>query len=352
MIKVLIVDDSNVVRDFLDYIFSTDPAFQVVGRASSGVECLRLASELRPNVITMDLHMPQMDGLEATRSIMESVPTPIVIISASSGAVDVASMFQALEAGALAVCLRPPGIGDPLYQASVQELLRTVKLMSEIKVVRRFGRAVNAPRPTVPRRPVLPTGREIQLIAIGTSTGGPPVLHKILSLLPRELQVPLLIVQHITPGFTEGFVSWLGSSSGFPVHIAVQGQIPLPGHGYVAQEGFHLGITYGPRIVLSNHAPENGLRPAVAYLFRTTAQVLGPNAVGVMLTGMGRDGAQELKEMKDCGALTIAQDEASSIVFGMPGEAVKLGAAMYILPPEAIATMLAEVVRMKNGAPG
>jgi two-component system chemotaxis response regulator CheB len=353
MIKVLIVDDSIVVREFLEHVFKSDPTFQVVGMARSGSDALKAVNEKHPDVITMDIHMPEMDGFETTRRIMETNPTPIVIVSASTSFKDVAGTFHALEAGALAIVLRPPGIGHPQYKVAIQELLRTVKMMSEIKVVRRFGRVVKGPPPAKLHPPVLPAGREIQLIAIGTSTGGPPVLNNILSLLSTEmLPVPLLIVQHITLGFTEGFVEWLGASSKFPLHIARHGEKPLAGHGYVAPDGFHIGIASGPSILLSNHAQENGLRPAVAYLFHTAAQVLGPHAVGVLLTGMGRDGARELKEMRDRGAITIAQDEASSIVYGMPGEAVKLGAAMHILPPEAIAAMLASLGRKTEGVPG
>ena len=352
MIKVLIVEDSRVAQEFLAHVLNSDPAIQVVGLVSDGNEALQAVREKRPDVVTMDIHMPKMDGFQATRLIMENVPTPIIIVSASSGVKDVASTFQAMEAGALAVVLRPPGFGHPEHQAAVEELLRTVKLMSEIKVVRRFSHAAQVRPPVLSRLPSLPAAGEIQLVAIGTSTGGPPVLHRILSQLPPDLPLPVLIVQHIACGFTEGFVDWLASASGFPVHVATHGQRPLPGHAYVAPENYHLGIAAGLRIVLSNLPPENGLRPSVAYLFHTVAQVLGSHAVGVLLTGMGRDGARELKEMRDRGALTIAQDEASSIVHGMPGEAIKLEAAMFVLAPEAIATMLKSLVGKTNGEPG
>jgi two-component system, chemotaxis family, protein-glutamate methylesterase/glutaminase len=247
--------------------------------------------------------------------------------------------------------LRPPGLGHPDHKGSTQELIRTVKSMSEIKVVRRFNRILKEYPTQAKKLPALPPNKGYQLIVIGTSTGGPPVLHKILSLLPANFSVPVLIVQHITSGFTQGFVEWLGTASGFPVHIAQDGQTLLPGHADVAPENYHMGITRGPQIFLSNHAPENGLRPSVAYLFRTTANVLGSSAVGVLLTGMGKDGAKELLEMKEHGGLTIAQDEASSIVHGMPGEAIKLGGAMYTLSPEKIVTMLVEMVRKSNGFP-
>jgi two-component system chemotaxis response regulator CheB len=281
---------------------------------------------------------------------MENVPTPIVIVSASTDAKEVASTFRAQEAGALAVVLRPPGIGHPEHKTAARELIRTVKMMSEIKVVRRLTRTTQPRLPAPPLAPEQVTATSgIQLVAIGASTGGPPVLLKILSLLPPELVVPILIVQHIAPGFVDGFAGWLSGASRFPVHIATHGQHLMPGHGYVAPDGFHMGVSQGPRIILSNHAPENGLRPSVAYLFRSVAQVMGPRAAGVLLTGMGRDGADELKLMKDMGALTIAQDEASSIVHGMPGEAIKLGAAMRILPPDAIGALLAGFVKTNGG---
>jgi two-component system chemotaxis response regulator CheB len=329
----------------------SDPAIEVVGITSDGADALALVLEKRPDVITMDIHMPKMDGFQATRIIMEKAPTPIVIVSASIGAMEVASTFRALEAGALAVVLRPQGIGHPEYEFSKRELIRTVKMMSEIKVVQRLSHLTKPRMAAPPRVPVMMESSEIQLVAIGASTGGPQALHKILSLLTPDLDVPVLIVQHIATGFVEGFVTWLAGASSFPLHIASHGEVPLRGHGYVAPDGFHLGITGGPRIVLSNHAPEKGLRPSVAYLFRTVAQVLGSRAVGVLLTGMGKDGAEELKLMKDAGATTIAQDQASSVVHGMPGEAIKLGAATYILPPEGIATMLTGLIRKKNEKP-
>ena len=344
MIKVLIVDDSRVAQEFLAHILASDPSVQVAGVANNGEEALKMVREKRPDVITMDIHMPGMDGFEVTRAIMETLPTPIVMVSASSTATEVASSFRMLEAGALALILRPPGIGQPGHEAAARELILTVKLMSEIKVIRRIRPAARGTS-----GPAAQSAAEIQLVAIGASTGGPPALLKILSALPRDLAAPLLIVQHIAAGFTAGFVEWLGGASRFPVHIAAQGELPLPGHAYVAPDGLHMGVSCGPRIELSDQAPENGLRPSVNHLFRSAARVLGPRAVGVLLTGMGRDGAEELKTMKDKGAVTIAQDEASSIVHGMPGEAIKLGAATYILPPEGIASMLAGLIDKANG---
>jgi len=350
MKRVLIVEDSPVAQEFLTHIFGSDPEIRVAGVAENGLEALDFVRQNRPDVITMDIHMPIMDGFEATRKIMETTPTPIVIVSGSVRTKEVASTFRAMEAGALAVILRPPGIGHPDHDAAARELIQTVKLMSEVKVVRRVYRGPRErvfPRPAVFQGPK--TGMDIQVAAIGASTGGPPVLQTILSGLPHDLSFPVLMVQHIARGFIEGFAGWLSETSSFPVHIASHGGHPLPGHGYLAPDGFHMGIGVGPAIVLSDQPPENGLRPSVANLFRSVTRVSGPAAVGVLLTGMGRDGAEELKAMKEKGAITIAQDKESSIVHGMPGEAINIDAATYVLPPEGIAELIASLSKKKNG---
>ena len=350
MIRVLMVEDSPVAQEFLMHIFESDPEIRVIGIAENGLEAFDMANMKRPDVITMDIHMPIMDGYEATRKIMESVPTPIVIVSSSTRSKEVSSTFRAMEAGALAVILRPSGIGHPDHDQASRDLIRTVKTMSEIKVVRRAfekNREKAALRATVPQAPETPL--DIQVIAIGASTGGPPALQKILSGLPHDLAFPILIVQHIAKGFIEGFREWLSNTSSIPVHMALHEGHLLPGHGYIAPDNFQMGIEAGPRIVLSDRPPENGLRPAVAALFRSVAQVLGPQAVGILLTGMGRDGAEELKAMKEKGAITIAQDKETSIVHGMPGEAIKIDAAKYILPPEGIAEFLSSLSRKGEG---
>ena len=350
MIKVLIVEDSPVAREFLTHILTSDPAIRVVGTAGNGVEALDAVRQQKPDVITMDIYMPMMDGFEATRRIMETFPTPIVIVSGRLEGKEVVSAFHAIEAGALAVVRRPLGIKHPESEAASKELIQTVKLMSEIKVVRRIPWATKAHvvAPLTIAMP-LPRSTSIQAVAIGASTGGPLVLQKILSGLPPDFPVPVLIVQHMAQGFVEGFAQWLSEASRFPVRVASQGERAVAGHGYVAPDGFHLGLENGLKITLSGLAPENGLRPSVAHLFRSVAQVLGPAAIGVLLTGMGKDGAEELKTLKETGAITIAQDEASSVVYGMPGEAVRLEAAAYVLPPETIAATLIALIRDKKG---
>jgi two-component system chemotaxis response regulator CheB len=342
VIKVLVVDDSMVAREFITHILNSDPAIHVVGVAKDGDEALEAVKQQSPDVITMDIRMPRMNGLEATRIIMEKQPTPIVIVSGSLGAEEAAS-FRAIEAGALAVLSRPAGIGHTDHDATAKQLIQTVKLMSEVKVVRRWPRARQG---EIVRQISSPTEvsfkrlkSKMKLVAIGASTGGPVVLQQILSGLPKDFSVPVLIVQHIAAGFVQGFAQWLAQSSGFPVQVATHGEQLLPGRAFVASDGFHMEVQAG-HIILRDGEPENNLRPSVSALFRSVAQVFGPEAVGVLLTGMGRDGADELKLLKEMGALTIAQDEKSSVIHGMPGEAIRLGAAMHVLPPERIASML------------
>jgi len=346
MIKVLIVEDSPVMQQLLAYTITADPALKVVGIAENGEKAIEAVTKYRPDIITMDWQMPKLDGLQATRIIMETNPTPIVIVTGSLAVKDVAVSFCMIEAGALAIVKKPSSVDHPNYKKEAQELIQTLKLMSEVKLVKRIAQPAKGmgPAKTIIEKTIRAESA-IAVIAMGASTGGPLVLQTILSGLPKNLPVPLLIVQHISPGFTEGFVEWLKSTTNFPLHIASQDEYLLPGHGYVAPDNFHMGVKVGPKIILSCHGLKNSLRPSVAYLFRTVAQVFGSKAVGVLLTGMGQDGAEELKMMKDNGAITFAQDQASSVVYGMPGEAIKLDAATYVLPPEAIAAALVDLVK-------
>lgn len=345
MIKVLIVEDSPTMQQLLAYTISADPDLKVVGIAENGEEAIEAVKKLRPDIIAMDMHMPKLDGRQTTRIIMETNPTPIVIVTGSSAGKEVDFSFGMIADGALSIIKKPPGIDHPEYKKEAQGLIQTLKLMSEVKLVRRIARTTKKQALTEPAIWKNITESEIQVVAIGASTGGPIVLQKILSGLPKNIPAPLLIVQHISHGFTEGFVEWLNNTTNFPLHIASHGEYPLPGHGYVAPDNFHMGIERGPRIVLSNHELENGLRPSVAYLFRTAAQAFGSGAVGVLLTGMGHDGAEELKIMKENGAITIVQDEESSVVHGMPGEAIKLNAATHILSPEGIIAALIALIK-------
>lgn len=342
-IRVLIVDDSAVSRELLRRVLESDPGIEVTGCAHSGTEALAALLDAKPDVVTMDIHMPGMDGFEAARQIMETQPLPIVIVSASFDRDDVAKTFRAMEAGAVAAIEKPRGPGDPAHAAMARRLVDTVKAMSEVRVVRRWPRQrVEVARPARVEPPR--TCGEVRLLAIGASTGGPPVLQTVLAGLPKPCPVPVVIVQHISAGFVQGLADWLSSTTGMSVQLAQHGELAQPGLAYLAPDGCQTSITSHFRIVCGAEPAEHGLRPSVSFLFRSVAQNFGANAAGVLLTGMGCDGAEDLKRMRDVGAVTFAQDKESSIVHGMPGEAIRLGAAAHVGSPERIAALLSSLL--------
>ena len=343
-INVLVADDSTVTRMFLVHLLESDHQIRVIGAVGDGQAALDFVQRNKPDVVLMDIHMPRLDGFEATRRIMETKPVPIVICTATARAKDVVITFQAMEAGAIACIQKPIGREDGDFEVLAAQLVETVKLMSEVRVVRRSGRPRQAPMPSAHVAQWQRAPAKIKLIGIGASTGGPPVLQTILAALPKRFSVPVLIVQHIAPGFLAGMAEWLNQTTGLQIHLASYGTTPLPGHVYLAPDDFHMGIHAGGAIVLTREEPENHLRPAVSFLFRSLAETCGPNALGVLLTGMGMDGAAELKLMRDKGAITIAQDRESSVVHGMPGVAIALGGATHVLPADKIADALVQLV--------
>ncbi len=341
MIRLLVVEDSAVTLEYLVYLLGQDPALQVVGTARDGQEAVEKAERLRPDLILMDIHMPRMNGYEATRRIMERVPTPIVICTASLSRDEVAKSFEAITAGALTLVGKPGGPDHPDEATSVRTLLQTVKLMAEVRVVRRWPtRALpGAPSP-LPGRP----DRKIRVIAIGASTGGPPVVAEILRELPRGLGAPILLVQHIAAGFSKGLADWLAQGTRLAVRLAAPVEAVQPGTVYLPPDGWQLGITWDGRIRLSKEPAEDGFCPSASYLFQSVAEAYGRSALGILLTGMGRDGAAGLRRLREAGGTTIAQDEETSVVFGMPAEAIRLGAAEHVLPPPGISAAIRALV--------
>ena len=341
MPRILIVEDSPTASLLLESILTSDPNNQIVGKAKNGEEGLSLALKLKPDLITIDIHMPGMNGLELTRQIMAQIPTPIVIVSSSVNPGEVKLSFQAIQAGALVILQKPSGPAHPQYARQASELLRTVRLMADIKV---FKRRIKRSIP-IPPSPVIPrAAQEIKVIAICASTGGPAALAHILLQLPKDIPVPIMIVQHIAENFDRGFADWLSTTTGFTCALARDGQRMSAGEVLLAPHGSHLGVNSSKRVVLDQSDPIGEFRPSATYLFQSVSRVYGPHALAVILTGMGRDGALGLSDFHQNGGYVIAQDEISCIVYGMPKEAVALGTVDCILPLEKIPTALKELV--------
>ncbi|HXB54634.1 MAG TPA: chemotaxis-specific protein-glutamate methyltransferase CheB [Vicinamibacteria bacterium] len=333
MIRVLLAEDSAVTREYLAAALDEDPEIRVVGTARDGVEAVEQAESLRPDVILMDVHMPRMGGLEATRQIMSRAPAPIVLATAGFSRDETALGFEAIKAGALTVLDKPQGPDN----RAARDLTRTVKLMAEVKVVRRWPRRERAEIPSLAGRL---SGRKIRAIGIGASTGGPAALAEALGGLGDVLAVPVLVVQHITPGFTAGLAEWLASQTRLPVKLAENGERAREGVVYLAPDGIEMGMEMDGRIRLTAQNLGEGLHPSADHLFASLARALGPSVLGILLTGMGRDGAEGLGQLRAAGAVTVAQDEATSVVFGMPGEALRRGAAEHVLSPREIAGLI------------
>ena len=307
MIRVLIVEDSPVLRELLAHILGSDPGIQVAGTAENGEVGVEMASKLAPDVITMDIHMPVLDGYEATRRIMRDHPAPVVIVSASFDMKEVEGSFRAIEAGALTIVRKPIGIGHPDHERMARDLVRTVKLMSEVKVVRRWRRAGGDGEDSRVRPPPEPmrSGESpgIEVVVIGASTGGPVVMHSLLAGIPGDFPVPILFVQHMADGFTRGFVDWLNRTSNLPVRIAEENESIHPGSVYAAPSGSQMILRTGGRIGYTKDAGEFGMRPSVSHLFHSAAKVYGSRTLAILLTGMGRDGVAEMKMLKDMGKM-------------------------------------------------
>jgi two-component system, chemotaxis family, protein-glutamate methylesterase/glutaminase len=340
MIRVVIADDSATARTLIRSILEAEGDIKVVGEAEDGAAAVELVAERRPDLVIMDVHMPVSDGLAATKEIMVRAPTAILIVSAVTRR-DVDLSLSATQAGALMALPKPEGPASPGFGDAARELREMARAMAQVKVVRRWSASWPAPsRVAHPR----PRSGAAEVVVLAASTGGPAALRRVLMDLPRTFPAPILLVQHIARDFTVGFAEWLAASCALPVKLAEDGEELRRGTVYVAPDNVHLGVGGGGRARLLDAPAVGGFRPSATVAFEQAAAVYGSRAVCVVLTGMGTDGAAGLRRAHAAGACVIAQDEASSVVFGMAGEAVRLGVVDMVVPLEEIATRLMELV--------
>ena len=357
MIRVLIVDDMLTIRMALRFILESDPELTIAGEAGSGEEALNFCRKSRPDIVTMDINMPGMGGYEAIRQIMHEAPCPIVVITGIESQYLMEVSFKALELGALTVLPTPRGLSPDNSDAA--SLIHQIKTMAAVKVVRR---SLRAETPTAMpekggRQPAAPARSAVsfqlqktaQLVAIGLSTGGPPALQAVLNGLPSSFPLPIVIVQHISQGFIFGLASWLSKTTPFRCKVGEQGETIKPGTVYLAPDNTHLTVKASGELQLDASEPVSSHRPSASILFESVARNFGAKAIGLLLTGMGEDGASGLKAMHQAGAYTIAQDEASSVIFSMPKAAIELGAVEEVLALSQIAPRLSSLTEKNSG---
>lgn len=345
MIKILITEDSDVVAILLQSILDAEPDMRVVARARNGREAVTLAHELKPDLVTMDIRMPVMDGFDATRMIMATHPLPIVVVSSSVDDEELRITFRAIDEGALAVIEKPRGLHHPDFEAIRRELVETVRAMAEVKVVRR-----RRPQPSteifqteLPRR-----SAHYELVGLALSTGGPQALATVLAGMPVGYPLPLVVVQHISPGFVGGLVGWLRGQTLLEVRMAEADLALAPGTVHIAPDGHHLEVTRrNGRLYaqLSDAPPIERFRPSGTALFHSMAHCCGASGIGGILTGMGADGTDGLIALHRAGGHVFAQDENSAVVYGMPGAARAAGCVDRVVPLARIPTHLIELAR-------
>lgn len=342
-IRVLVADDSPTARELLAALVASDPRLEVAGVARSGCEAVDLAVRLRPDVAVLDIHMPDIDGVEATRRIMAEAPLPVVIVSASVDVRDLTIAFEAERAGAVSAQPKPAGPGSEAFHRDAAQLVLTIKLMAGLKVVRRVS-----PRPAPPR--TLDLDR-VELVAIVCSTGGPPALAQIVTRLPADFPVPIVCVQHITDGWAAGLVKWLDGMSRLHVKLASDGEALQPATMYFAPDDRHVVVSGRDFVRVRSDPPVGGFRPSGTPLLESVARAFGRDALGIMLTGMGDDGAAGMRALYAAGGICVAQDSDSSVVWGMPGAVVAAGAAHEVRSLDDIVRLLDHLARRRKGAP-
>ena len=347
MIRVLIAEDSITCRDLLVALCESDAELEVAGTASNGQQAIEMVKQLHPDVVILDIHMPVLDGFEATRRIMVERPTPIVIVSATVDVQQATVSLHALRMGALSVLTKPALAAGSDFAEVAQQFTATVRAMAGVRVVRRWSDRPAYVRDVQPARTPL-----ARMVAIATSTGGPAALYRVLSELPEDFPVPIAVVQHIAVGFVPALATWLGSASPLVIKVAEHGEALLPGTVYFAPDDRHLLLADRSTLEVSTRPAVGGFRPSGTVLFESLAQVYGSAGIGVILTGMGEDGLPGLRALHAAGGQIIAQDEASSVVFGMPGAAVAAGIADAIVPLHMIAGQLRRMIAGTAGVHG
>jgi two-component system chemotaxis response regulator CheB len=347
MINVLIVEDSRVISAYLEEILTREDDIRVIGNVSDGKAAIEFIKTEKPDLVTMDIDLPVMNGLDATRVIMSSTPVPIVIVTGSRDVRDVQTSIDALSAGALALLEKPAGPGHPDADQQAAALVNMVRLMAEVKVItRKFAVKKQEPsglKASVAVRPGPLRIDKTEIVGVGVSTGGPVVLQKVFSSITTDFPFPVVVVQHMTDGFLEGLVSWLNQSLKIPCHVAQQGQQILPGNIYFAPNRYQMGISRSGYILLEDCRRFKGICPSVAHLFNSLAVNYQSHVLAMLLTGMGNDGAAELKLLRVAGSVTIAQDKKSSLIHGMPGAAIQMQAAEFVMSSDEITQMLKDI---------
>lgn len=335
-VRVLIVDDSTFMRSAIARLLAHDPRFEVVGQAKDGAEAIRLCDALRPSVVSMDFNMPGVNGADATREIMQNTPTPIVMLSAHTrdGA---SATVQALAAGAVDFVTKPAGEVSADLTEIRRELLDKLLVAAGVSVRAASHLEPVAAAPSSRKLKPLPSGLRVLIVA--ASTGGPAALSRLIPNLDASKSA-IIVVQHMPAGFTAALAAELGTVASVPVREAQAGEELAPGRVLIAPGDQHLTFDVRGRVVLSRGEPVHGVRPAADLTFKSAAEQFGPRVIGVVLTGMGRDGAVGLSAVKACGGRTLAQDRASSLVYGMPRAAAELGAVDHVAPLTRIPTLL------------
>jgi two-component system chemotaxis response regulator CheB len=334
-VRVLIVDDSAVTREVLTALLNSDPGIRVIGRASTGAEAVELTATLRPDLVTMDLMMPGMDGMEATRRIMARNPTPVLFLSSFFDKEGTYSRADAIAAGALDVVEKPALMPDWRYHNAAGKLVAKVKALAKVPVIAHIHGARKLLAQEASQSESF-TGPAADVVAIGASSGGPRVIEALLSSLPSTFALGIVVIQHMTDGFTTSMLRWLQERCALQIKVAEEGDAVVPRRVLFTPETSHMVVGIGGRVHLSDAEPVNGHRPSVDVTFQSVARVYGARSAGVLLTGMGSDGARGLLAIRLAGGVTMAQDEESSPIFGMPRAAIELGAAQQILPPAGI----------------